>query len=74
MTEHETRVKVNMSVYVNVGTDSHPEDISEDIMKDILVTHVTDEIKSLDSESVDLAIDDWEFDEIKMFVDGEEQK
>lgn len=73
-TEHESRVEVKMTVYVDIETDSHPEDIDEDTMKDILSAHVTDELKSLNSLAVDMAIDEWDFENVKMFVDGVEQE
>jgi hypothetical protein len=70
MTEHETKVKVTLNVYVELDTDSHPEDIDENTMQDLLTPLVTEELKSLDSEKVDAAIVDWDYEEVIMFVDG----
>jgi hypothetical protein len=75
-TEHETSVKVNLSCYVSIATDSHPEDIDDDAMRQILIPHVQDLLKSIiqDYGSTDTAMDGWDYENVKMFVDGKEQE
>jgi len=69
MTSHHTKVKVKLSMYVNVSTDSHPEDIAQEIMKDIILDQTKDLLLELseDSDSLGIALDNYEFDDVKMF-------
>jgi hypothetical protein len=60
---HETRVEVKMSFYVNVGTESHPEDIDKATMDEIVEANSLDYLKELpDLHNI---IDGYEFDDIK---------
>ena len=59
MTSHKTKVKVNLSVYVDVFTESHPEDIDDLTMKHIIADHLNgnyaenfNAIKSFEIEDV----------------------
>ena len=56
-------------MYVNVSTDSHPEDIAQEIMKDIILDQTKDLLLELseDSDSLGIALDNYEFDDVKMF-------
>jgi len=76
MVDHESRIKVNLGVYINIGTDSHPEDIPEDIMKDIIAQNLSSHLSEIasDFDSTFLAIDGYEVDEVKQFVDDVEVK
>jgi len=74
MIEHETRMKVKMSFYINVSTESHPEDIEDDMMYDIIAPVLQQHIQELGEYDVRLLIDAVEYDVIKMFDDGEEIK
>ena len=74
MIEHETRMKVKMSFYINVSTESHPEDIEDDTMYDIIAPVLQQHIQELGEDDVKLLIDAVEYDVIKMFDDGEEVK
>ena len=40
MTSHKSRIKVNVNVIVDVFTESHPEDIDEITMTDIIADHL----------------------------------
>jgi hypothetical protein len=63
--EHETRVRVEASFYINIGTQSHPDDVPEETMKDILAQNAVGYLHGLNEDSVFLLIDNWQFDEIK---------
>ena len=74
MTDHETKVQVFMSFFIDIATESHPEDIDESTMRDIVVENAAVYLQQLDTLDVDKDVDSYEFYQIKMFNDGEEVK
>lgn len=74
MTEHETKVQVFMSFFIDISTDSHPEDIDEATMRDIVAENAIDYLKQIDIGDVDKCIDSYDFYQVTMFEDGKEVK
>jgi hypothetical protein len=73
MIEHESKVRVKMSFYIDVGTLSHPEDISEVEMKEIITENSGDFLSSIceHSQDISLHIDDYEFEDIQTLKEYE---
>lgn len=72
MTEHETKVKVNMSFFVDVATESHPECIDEETMKEIIAANAIDYLAQLTEDDLGVLIDGFDFTDVKMFDNGKE--
>jgi hypothetical protein len=69
MTEHQTKVKVSMSFFVNVPTESHPECIDEETMKRLIAEYSMNHLEELTEDEVEKAIDDFDFHEVKETVE-----
>jgi hypothetical protein len=59
---HNSKVRVNLSVSMEIATDSHPEDISEVAMKHILAEALPEHLESI---SLHQTVTSWEFEDIK---------
>ena len=64
---HETKVRVAMSFYVDISTESHPEDIAKDLMDEIVFTEALAYLKLLRLlQDLDPLVDEYDYEEIKM--------
>jgi len=72
VTQHETSVKVTISFNIGLETESHPEDIDEKYMKGLVTEYTVDFLKTIadDRAVVESLIDEYEFEEVRMLVDG----
>jgi hypothetical protein len=70
MTEHESLTNVKLVIPVNVLTESHPEDIDEKTMKDIVASYLLDALENMvrngDLPVLTESIKGWDFEDIKM--------
>lgn len=71
MTSHTTKVRVQMSFYVEVATESHPEDIDAISMRDIIIDNTSNILHDIASDhgSMALAIDDYTFEDVEMHTE-----
>jgi hypothetical protein len=78
MTEHESLVRVTLSVPVDVPTESHPEDIAEDTMREIIVDYLFDALDKLvdygDIATLMSYMKKWDIEDVQMRdLDQEEE-
>lgn len=66
-TSHETKVRIAMSFYVDVSTESHPEDIAKDLMDEIVQENALAYLRQLTmAEELDSLIDEYDYEDVKM--------
>ena len=71
--QHETSIKVTISFNIGIETESHPEDIDNLTMRNLVAEYATDYLKTASNQGppvIDSLIDDYKVEEVKMLVDG----
>jgi hypothetical protein len=69
MTEHLTRVKVTATIFVDLATDSHPEDIDDKLVRDMVIDNVADFLQNADPrEAAESMVDSYEFDNVEVIT------
>jgi len=67
MTSHTTKVIMKLSVFVDISTESHPDDIPEATLREIIMDNAEDHLQDIitDRESLSSAFDDFEIYSVK---------
>lgn len=61
---HEIYTKVNLQLMVALETDSHPEDIDEDLLKEFIADNSLDLIRHMTAEDVKECIENYELTDV----------
>jgi len=70
MSYHKSVVKVTLSTRIRVETDSHPEDIGQCDLTDIVQDHVS----SMSKDKLKLAVESYKFEDTEMFYSDDEEE
>jgi len=68
MTEHETKVQVFMSFFIDIATESHPEDINDETMREIVAENAVVYLDGLKDGDIESLIDSYDFYRVDTFV------
>jgi hypothetical protein len=70
MTSHLTRVKITATIYVDVATESHPEDIDDSTMKALVEGALVDYLFDIGNvrEAAESMIDSYDFADVKQSI------
>jgi hypothetical protein len=69
MSYHKSVVKVALSTFIHIETDSHPEDIDRASLTDIIENHLT---SSMSSEKLKMSLQSYEIEDTEMFYGDDE--
>jgi hypothetical protein len=69
MSYHKSVVKVTLSTRIRVETDSHPEDIRNSDLTEIVQDHVS----SMSKDKLEMAVESYKFEDIEMFYGDDEE-
>jgi hypothetical protein len=73
--EHESKIKVNLELEITVPTESHPDDIDDETMKDIINNYLYDELNNFinygDLWALFNSIKSWEIKDTEVIEDSE---